>query len=413
MATIKPELAGGFRDYLPQDMIPRNKMLETIKQTFERFGFVPMDTPGMEKEEILAGDKTDFLVYRAGVQEGDERSFDVAQGKMALRYDLTVPLARFFAANGDKLPKPFKRYQLGRVWRGEKQQTGRGRYREFSQLDLDIVGSDSMLADAEIVAVMYETLSALGLTEFVIKVNNRKLLDQFSPDVLRTIDKLDKIGWEGVEKELPPDQCAEIKNFFSEKRNNKELDALLQNAAALGVPADKLIIDNTVIRGLGYYTGNIFEAVLTTMPELGSISSGGRYDNLIDKFAPYSVPAVGASVGIDRLFSALDQMGLLPKVSGTAQVLILNFDSACREDVQAVATQLRRADIATELYVGSEETFKGQLAYAVKQEYPLVVILGSEEKTKGVVQIKNIVTREQQEVSLSELVSAVRAIVYK
>ncbi len=353
MPTIEPKLAGGFRDYLPEDMIPRNIMLETIKQIFERFGFLPMDTPGMERAEVLAKDNTDFLIYRAGLEGAQD---------MAMRYDLTVPLARVVAANPD-LPRPFKRYQFGRVWRGEKQQTSKGRWREFTQLDVDIVGSASPMADAEIVALMYQTLTTLGLTEYVIKVNNRQILKDIPAHVLREIDKLGKVGWD----ELSP-LAQSYQATFSKKQTNNELEQLLANAKALGVPIEKIIVDNTVIRGLEYYTGNIFEAVLTApdLQQYGSVFSGGRYDNLVERFAPFSIPAVGASIGVDRLFSALDQLGLLPREKTTAKVLVLNFNEDCQETVQILATNLRGSEIPTELYLGQEDTLKGQLAYAVK-----------------------------------------------
>ncbi len=399
MDKVKPELAGGFRDYLPEDMIPRNKMLETIKQVFERFGFLPMDTPGMERPEVLGKEDSDFLIYRAGLQDEQD---------MALRYDLTVPLARVVAANPD-LPRPFKRYQFGRVWRGEKQQTSKGRWREFTQLDVDIVGSDSPMADAEIVAVMYETMTALGLAEFIIKLNNRKLLEGFSPEVLRTIDKVDKLGWEGIAKELG-EQTQEIRRSFEQRRTNAELDTLLENAKMLGVPEEKLVVDNTVVRGLGYYTGNVFETVFTApdLQELGSIISGGRYDDLVDRFAPFSIPAVGASVGVDRLFAAMDQLGLLNRGRTTAKVLILNFDPESRQYVQEIATDLRRNDIAAELYLGQEETLKGQLSYATKQEYPVVLIAGPEERKENMVQIKDMAGRQQSQVSRADVASEVK-----
>ena len=395
MPTIEPKLAGGFRDYLPEDMIPRNIMLETIKQIFERFGFLPMDTPGMERAEVLAKDNTDFLIYRAGLEGAQD---------MAMRYDLTVPLARVVAANPD-LPRPFKRYQFGRVWRGEKQQTSKGRWREFTQLDVDIVGSASPMADAEIVALMYQTLTTLGLTEYVIKVNNRQILKDIPAHVLREIDKLGKVGWD----ELSP-LAQSYQATFSKKQTNNELEQLLANAKALGVPIEKIIVDNTVIRGLEYYTGNIFEAVLTApdLQQYGSVFSGGRYDNLVERFAPFSIPAVGASIGVDRLFSALDQLGLLPREKTTAKVLVLNFNEDCQETVQILATNLRGSEIPTELYLGQEDTLKGQLAYAVKREYPIVIIVGPEEKARGVVKIKNMNSREQREVAIADVVSAVR-----
>jgi histidyl-tRNA synthetase len=401
---VKPDLGGGFRDYLPEDQIVRQNMLDTIKRVFERFGFAPLETPGLERVEVLTGGDPEFnkQIFRARLADEEEN--------LALRFDLTVPLARVVAANSDKLVFPFKRYQTGKVWRGESPQ--KGRYREFTQCDIDIIGSPSVMADAEVVAVAYETLAALGLEEFVIKVNNRKLLADFSPEVLRSIDKLGKIGWEGIEKELPAGQVEKVKDFIKTTKTNDELDDLLQNLKALGVPEEKIVVDNTIVRGLGYYTGTVFEVVFTS-PDLesyGSIFSGGRYDNLVERFSPMKIPAIGASLGFDRLFAALDELGMLPRQKTAAKVLVLNFDDSCQVAVQKVTTELRRSDIPTELYLGQENTFKGQLAYAVKKEYPVVIIIGPDEKARGAVTVKNMSARVQTEAALDEVISKVREI---
>lgn len=411
---IKPELAGGFRDYLPEDMIPRNKMLEKIKAVFERFGFVPMDTPGLERSEVLGNEGSDFLIYKAGLE--GVAGLPAGRQDLSLRYDLTVPLARFYAANVDKLPKPFRRYQFGRVWRGEKQQTGKGRWREFTQLDIDTIGSSSISADAEIVAVMYQTLTELGLNgNFEIRLNNRKILDGLSQATLRLIDKIDKIGREEVERQLleiaNPEELTSVKELLGGARTNNDLETLISNAKALGVPPAALRVDNTVIRGLDYYTGNIFEARLLNLPEIGSVFSGGRYDGLVDRFAPFSVPAVGASVGVDRLFMALDELGLLERQKITAGVLVLNFDETCSEYVQKLSALLRTSGVATELYLGQEKTLGGQITYAAKQEFKLAVIVGPEEMSRNTVQLRDMITRTQQEIAHEDLPQEVRKII--
>jgi histidyl-tRNA synthetase len=302
--TISPELAGGVKDYLPEDMIPRQKMFDTIRNTFERFGFVPLDTPGIEREEILTGGDPNFKmqIFKTGLRIGDEG--------LALRFDLTVPLARVISLYGDKIPRPFKRYQTGKVWRGEKPQAGR--FREFVQFDADIVGSERMSADAEIIALMYETMSALGLSRFSIRINNRKILNgladyvgyssSMNAEILRIIDKLDKIKWEGVKTELKEKasfgdtQLSRLKQFLDLQSSSSsdllttlsqfmatspealrgiaELKEISKNLVSLGVPETAWRIDLSVARGLGYYTGPVFETILDDLPGIGSVFSG-------------------------------------------------------------------------------------------------------------------------------------------
>lgn len=443
MSDIKPELASGFRDYLAGETIPRQKMFETIQATMERFGFVPLDTPALEKEEILTGGDPNFRmnIFRASLRGGEE--------KLALRFDLTVPLARVVAQYGSQIPKPFKRYQTGKVWRGERPQAGR--YREFVQFDADIVGSGSMMADAEIIALIYETMTALNVPSFNIRVNNRKILNGlsdyagFAPvknsKVLRSIDKMDKLGWEGVQAELTSsekdgvgltyEQASAIKRFIEirgagQKETLDAVESLMANSAvamegarelreimacvrALGVSEDSWTIDLSVARGLGYYTGPVFETVLNDLPSIGSVFSGGRYDGLVARFSPIPVPATGASVGVDRLFAALEQLGLVKKQSTVAKVIVLNFDPDATEVCQQVATGLRRADIPTEIYMGAESNLKGQLAFAVKQGLPVVVIIGADEMSRGVAQIKNMDARTQVETPIAGINEKVKA----
>lgn len=460
--AITPSIAGGFRDYLPADMIPRQQMLDIIRATFERFGFVPLDTPGIEREEILTGGDENFRmqIFRTSTR--------LAFEQMALRFDLTVPLARVVAMYPEEIKKPFKRYQVGKVWRAEKPQAGR--FREFIQFDADIVGSSSMMADAEIVALMYETMSALGFTRFMIRVNNRKVLNglaeyanfpvEKTPAVLRVIDKLAKQGWDSVRQELlastfddlrsdsaeddaskveratgvglSEDSVEAIKQFIDLRAGTQdetiasvaqlmakssvaqdgiqELRLLIGNTRSLGVPDNAWAIDLSVARGLGYYTGIVFETTLLDLPSIGSVFSGGRYDDLVSRFGSASVPATGASIGVDRLFAAMEELKIIARRRTLAQVFILNFDPESASYIQGIATQLRRGGISTELYLGSEVTLKAQLAFAVRQEYPVVIIAGSTEREKRVVQVKDMRERKQEEVSLNAVLDNIRAI---
>lgn len=437
---INPELAGGFRDYLPEDMIPRQRMFDTIRDVFERFGFVPLDTPGLEKEEILTGGDPNFRmqIFRAGLRAGDEG--------LALRFDLTVPLARVVSAYGDKLERPFKRYQIGKVWRGEKPQAGR--FREFVQFDADIVGSNRTSADAEIIALIYETLTALGLSRFVIKVNNRKILNGlpslvgFEPtsnaEVLRIIDKLDKIGWDGVKVELAEklnlndSQTDKLKQFIDIRSDSQEetlarlaklgtnspsivegsneLQEIIGHVRSLGIPDRMWRIDLSVARGLGYYTGPVFETTLTDIPEIGSVFSGGRFDDLVARFGERSVPATGASVGVDRLFVAMDKLGLIKKEKTVVQVLVLNFDNQAEDYCQKIVALVRNSKIRSELYLGKENSLKGQLSYATKQEVPIVIIAGGTEKARGVAQIKDMAKRRQVETPFEQIPATIKGI---
>lgn len=437
--TIDPGLAGGFRDYLPEDMIPRQRMFDTIRSVFERFGFLPLDTPGIEREEILTGGDPNFRmqIFKTGLREGDEG--------LALRFDLTVPLARVVSLYSDKLEKPFKRYQMGKVWRGEKPQAGR--FREFIQFDADIVGSNRVSADAEIVALMYETLTALNIGQFRIRINNRKILSGLSSfaeydqalnaDVLRAIDKLDKIRWEGVSEELSqkglaPIQISKLEQFINLKGESAreilanllvlmsespeaikgigELQEITKCLDSLSIPAECWNIDLSVARGLGYYTGPVFETILSDLPSIGSVFSGGRYDDLVSRFGNQNLPSTGASVGVDRLFAAMEKLSLLKKEKTVVKATILNFDKDAEDYCQMIVTSLRKRNIASEIYLGKEAMLKGQLSYAIRQEIPVVIIAGGKEKEKKTAQVKDMRKRIQTEVPFDQITSAVETI---
>ncbi len=438
---INPALASGFRDYLPEDMIPRQWMLDTIRNIFERFGFLPLDTSGIEREEVLNGGDPNFKmqIFKTFLRTQDSG--------LALRFDLTVPLARVISLYPNEIQKPFKRYQMGKVWRGEKPQAGR--FCEFMQFDADIVGSARTSADAEIVSLMYETLTALGITDFMIKVNNRKILNGLAAyvgypahktvEVLRLIDKIDKLGWDNIAGELTDViglntvQLEKLKRFLdlrtgsNEKtvqavldlmtdspeaiKGANELKEITRFVDALGVPRNTWQIDLSIARGLGYYTGTVFETILLKLPSIGSVFSGGRYDDLVARFGGDSIPATGASVGVDRLFAALETLGLVPREKTTTKAIVLNFDAEAETYCNEVVGLLRRSGIATVLYLGREATIKGQLAYALKQEIPVIVIIGGLEREAGVAQVKDPKNRTQQTVSLTELPDVVRAII--
>lgn len=427
---IKPELGGGLRDYLPKDMIPRQKILDTIRGVFESFGFLPIDTPAIEKKVILTGGDAEFKKQIFEIKSPD------GEGDLALRFDLTVPLARVVSAYPNEIKKPFKRYQVGKVFRGERSQAGR--FKEFLQFDADIVGAPSVLADAEIVALINETLTKLGIKNFLIRVNNRKILnglaeyagfkEEKTGGVLRAIDKLDRDGWPLVEKILSSelkskDSVKAIKEFVnlstskspltkakkllskspSAAQGIKELEEILVYLKAMRVPAKNLEINFSIARGLGYYTGPVFEAIFKDLPQIGSVFSGGRYDDLVARFGGSSIPATGASIGVDRLFAAMEKLGLVNNENSVAKVIVLNFDENCVEYVAEITSKLRNSGIATNLYLGQEKSLKGQLSYAISEGYEYVVLAGGEEKSSMKIQVKNTRTRTQTTVDLKDL----------
>lgn len=425
---IKPGLAGGFRDYGPEEATARGKMFGTIKRIFELFGFMPIETPGIEREDVLTGGDENFSKQIFRIAERNEKD------PLALRFDLTVPLARFVAQNQSKIPWPFKRYQIGSVWRAEQPQAGR--YREFTQCDADIVGSGRILADAEIIALAYETLSALGISKSTIRVNTRKVLNGLAeiarfppakiPDVFRAIDKLDKQGWGVVEKDLaklggdsklvkkfldisganPKKMLSEAKMLLDGSwdaiQGIEDLEKISEMLASLGVPPKAWRIDFSVARGLGYYTGMIFEAVLDDAPQIGSVCGGGRYDGLVSRFSSINAPATGFSIGIDRLYKIFEETGA-KKSEVLNNVMVLNFDPECEAYCAEITSDLRKSGIQAQMYLGNEETLRGQLAYAVKNNFSFVIIAGSDEKKRGVMQVRNLSERSQFEVSKDEV----------
>ena len=464
MAKIEPKLAAGFKDYSPREMIPRQRMLDSMKAVCELFGALPLDTSIVERYEVLTqGEPTNKEIFRIASRKKKKPNTEEElvnedvddQSGLALRFDLTVSLARFLAANPD-VQKPFKRYQTGYVFRGENPQAGR--FRGFTQFDLDTVGSSDPMSDAEIVAWMNTSMEKLGVPKFIIRVNSRKILNGLAEyagfdaskisDVLRIIDKLDKQGWDVVRNELmsteKKDETSEpgpglslsqaelIKKFIDLRGDSPrqvldrvsslmsdskmaqegvaELAAIAECIEALGVPGERWTIDLSIARGLDYYTGAIFETNVIGMEKFGSVLSGGRYDNLVARLGGPDMPAVGASVGVDRLFELLKELGLIQFEETVAQVAILNFEPSARIMVQQVASALRGAGINTELYMGKEETLKAQLSNVVSRNFRAIAIIGSRELERGVVALKDSVSRTQIEVPMAEVPDAVRNI---
>lgn len=431
MSKLQARTPKGMRDFLPQEMLKRNYVLGVIQNIFESFGFEPISTPVMELRSTLFGnygeeaEKLIFLAQHSG--GGDE---------LALRYDLTVPLSRYFALHENDLPLPFRRYHIAPVWRGER--PGRGRYREFFQCDADIVGIKSMSADAECVSLVYTVLKRLGFSEFTIKMNNRKLLTGIGlyagvPDsqlggLYRSIDKTDKIGLEGVAKDLAEngiesaviskmmdllslpstDKAAYLADLRARmvgipmaEEGLSELDDLVNFLNALGVPDDNTLLDTTMVRGLGYYTGPIFETIITQPENLGSIQGGGRYDNLIGLFRNQSLPTAGISLGVDRIIDLMDQLNLYPAhVQKTvSQVLVTVFNEALLPEAMRLASELREAGLKVETYLDGRKALGKQLGYAETRGIPVVVILGEDELAQGVVKLKRLADRHEEEVA--------------
>lgn len=444
MTRIQPRTLKGFRDYLPEVMVPRSRLLRRISEVFERFGFEPLDTPSIEYSEILlgkAGPEAEKLFYRFQDQGGRD---------VALRYELTISLARLIAQYKTDLPRPFKRYQMGPVWRAES--PAKGRFREFWQCDVDIVGTDSLLADAECIAIDHAVMRALNVPNYLIRFNNRKVFrglqarigvneNDTMDAVMRCVDKYDKVGAEGVRKELEgavgrggfttrgletvlefmnlgsttDDNAAridELEEFLQGtefgRRGCNELREVVDAVRALGVPDEVLQVDPTIVRGLDYYTGTVFETVLRDAPQFGSVMSGGRYDGLIGIFSGDEVPAVGISVGIDRLIAALEELKLLPQGKSSAVVLVTIFGPETMEYSLKAASELRRAGVNAELYLDPKAKLAKQLKYASRKGIPLVVIAGPEEVKEGVCSLRLMGNGEQMRVKLEQLAQAVQ-----
>ena len=437
MATVTPRTLSGFMELLPAQQQQLERMMDILRTTYSRYGFTPLDTPVIEASEVLlakGGGETEKQIYR--FQKGD--------ADLALRFDLTVPLAKYVALHYNDLSFPFRRYQIGKVYRGERAQ--RGRFREFYQADIDIIGDGKLdiTNEAEIPAIIYQTFTSLGLKRFQIRVNNRKILNGFyamlglteqSGDIMRTVDKLDKIGAEKV-RTLLVDECGvsaesadEILKFIAIAGGNEQVLAALESyrgrnevfdegldqlntvvkyLSAFGVPAENFAVDLTIARGLDYYTGTVYETTLLDHPEIGSVCSGGRYDNLAEYYTDRQLPGVGISIGLTRLFYVLGEQGLLnPDLpTAPADVLILPMTAELSPAV-TLATRLRAAGVRTQLYT-EQKKFKAKMSYADKLGVPYVVFLGDDEIAGNVVACKDMTSGEQTTLPFEETLALIQ-----
>ena len=432
MEIIKPRTLSGFMELLPGKQQQFEKMAEVLRSTYASYGFAPLDTPIIEDAQILlakGGGETEKQIYR--FQKGDS--------DLAMRFDLTVPLAKYVALHYNELAFPFRRFQIGKVYRGERAQ--RGRFREFYQADIDIIGDGKLdiLNEAEIPAIIYKVFKGFGLTRFQIRVNNRKILNGFyamlgltdkSGDIMRIVDKLDKVRAEKVglmlydELGISQDHVDEILGFIMIRGTNEqvltalggyagrneifdlglaELKAVTENLAAFGVEEANFAVDLTIARGLDYYTGIVYETTLLDYPELGSVCSGGRYDNLAGYYIDKPLPGVGISIGLTRLFYVLDEQGMLNPALPTAPADALVLPMGAMAPAIALAEALRSQGLRVQLY-GEQKKFKQKMAYANKLGVPFAVLLGEDEIAEGKCSVKNMVTGEQVKLTPAEAV---------
>ncbi|RCX17964.1 histidyl-tRNA synthetase [Anaerobacterium chartisolvens] len=430
-----PSILPGFMELLPADQMLFDKMISTIKSTYEKYGFLPLDTPTIEKSEILlakSGGDTEKQIYR----------FNKGDNDLSLRFDLTVPLARYVAQHYNDLVFPFRRYHIGKVFRGERPQ--KGRFREFYQCDIDIVGNDalSVINDAEILSVIYSTFKALGFEDFTIRINNRKILNGFFEElgiedraqVLRTIDKLGKIGRENTVRELQEMglsdsavdsvmQFIEIKGSAAEvigglKGMNagsplflqglEELMGVLEHISYFNIPEKNYAIDLTIARGLDYYTGTVYETILDNYPSIGSVCSGGRYDSLAQNYTERKLPGVGISIGLTRLFYQLREAGILEQSKrATPTVLLVIPMRDTMGPALDFATKIREAGIAAEVYFNEGKTGK-KFAYADKLGIPYAVVIGEDEVRDGFFKLKDMSTGMQEAMDLDGVISKIK-----
>ncbi len=418
----EPRLYRGMRDYLPEQMILREKIIDTIRGIFRKWGYLPLETPAIELLDTLLGkygDEADKLIYHIEHEDG-----------LGLRYDLTVPLSRVVALNAQTLPSPFRRYQIQPVWRAERAQKQKGRFREFVQCDVDVVGSTSPITDAEILSITCQALDALGFEKYAVLVNHREILrgliefSGFAADeefaVLRVIDKWDKIGRQNVFDELcerfprekvteivelvdmPLEGCnehrlSEMKKIDTDRitKGCANLRKILDFTTAFGISTGKIIFSPRMARGLDYYTGAIFETILPNLPEMGSLTGGGRYDGLIGSFAKgREFPACGTSLGLDRIVSAMDELGMLGKEKTFTKVLIAQFSDEFAKNASKLACVLREASIECEIFPDAKKIGR-QFEYADKWSIPFVALIGEDEAAEDKCKLKNLKTGEQ------------------
>lgn len=433
---VQPRILPGFMELLPEDQIAFNRMYDTIRGVYERYGFLPLDTPTIELSEVLlakAGGETEKQIYR----------FDKGDTDLALRFDLTVPLARYVAQHQQDLVFPFKRYQMSKVFRGERPQ--KGRFREFYQCDIDVIGLDSLdiVYDAEMPAIICQVFKELDFGSFTIRLNNRKVLNGFFSelgyadkigDILRTIDKLEKMGKDAVNEELKEFGVAagdieRILAFIAIKGSNdevlaalkaqniaderyqagvSELEAVIGYLRRFGIAEENFRIDLTIARGLDYYTGTVFETMLNDYPSMGSICSGGRYDNLADYYTDQKLPGIGISIGLTRLFYQLKENGLVKSNAGSlARVIVIPMGEDDMNEAIAVAAKVRGEGIPADVYY-QQKGMKQKMKYAARLGIPYAAIIGESERASASVMLKNMETGEQEAVPVAELADRIR-----
>ena len=432
---VKPRTLSGFMELLPKEQLVFDQIRHTLSEVYRQYGFLPLDTPVLEHSEILltkSGGETEKQIYR----------FSKGDTDLTMRFDLTVPLAKYVAKNYSALTFPFRRYQIGKVYRGERAQ--KGRFREFYQSDIDIIGDGSLalMNDAEIPSIIYDIFHRLGLNDFTIRINNRKVLtgffsmlglDEKAEGIMRVVDKLEKIGKDAVLKELEElgvskEQCEKILHFISFKGSNEETIAFLNSLKednelfalgaeelefvttaikAYGVPEENFHIDLTIARGLDYYTGTVYETSFNKHPEIGSICSGGRYENLAGYYTEKQLPGVGISIGLTRLFYILNERNYLrDDTCAPSDVLVIPMTEDVAPSIR-IASELRKFDIHTQIYF-EKKKFKAKIGYADKLSIPFAIFLGEDELAANKVALKNLSTGEQQVLPLEEAISVIK-----
>lgn len=435
MSKVEPRTLSGFMELLPADQIKFNSLVDKIRKSYEKFGFLPLDTPIIEMADVLlakAGGETEKQIYR----------FNKGETDLALRFDLTVPLAKYVCEYNNDISFPFKRYQIGKVYRGERPQ--KGRYREFYQCDIDIIGDGelSIVNDAEMPSVIYTTIKEFGFDKFTIRINNRKLLnglfaelslEEQSVEIMRIIDKLEKIGRDNVVKclqdlNVADEKIEKVLNFIEidgetdeklQKLENlnftnelflqglNELKEVVKYVRLFGVPDTNFKVDLTIARGLDYYTGTVYETFLDDYRELGSVCSGGRYDNLAEFYTDKKMPGVGVSIGLTRLFSKLSELNILnEKDDSISKVLVVSMSDDISRALE-VATKIREEGINTDVYLENKK-IKAKFKYADKLKIPYVAVIGEEEEKNGTVSLKNMESGEQEEMSIEKMIEVLK-----
>lgn len=432
---IKPQTLRGFRDFLPDQMMAREHLIDTARSVYRSFGFAPIDTPALEYAEVLLG---------KGGEESDKQVFrftDQGDRDVAMRFDLTVPLARYAAQHIQELGTPFRRYHIAPVWRGER--PARGRFREFMQCDFDTIGSTSNTVDIETLLVINDLFEKIGVNGFTVRVNNRKVLNgllqkndlqDHAVGILRCLDKLDKIGPDKVVAEMQnkvgiserqgnrvmematlsgsnDDILTSLEVMLSGNETGEEglanLQELFQTVKACGLPEDRVKLDVSIARGLDYYTGTIYETILHDLPGIGSVCSGGRYDNLASKFTSQLLPGVGASLGLDRMLAAMEELGMVKAASTPAPVLVTMFDRDHSADYVLLARKLRAAGIGAEVFPEAKGIGK-QMKYANRKGFDIAIIAGADEFAQGTWQVKGLQSGNQQNVPDADIVASIQ-----